>query len=875
MHLWKGAFIESTVCCLLCLACSAKAATLTDFLELKHVARASLSGGASAFEGSSSGLGLADILMPLSASNMHNLFSNFDAKVGQEGSYGLSAGLGFREVRVGGIIGLYTFADFSKTTLNHDAIVFNPGLEWLGHTVDFHLNAYVPANRQTSLIKYGPNHRTVTQTISHFNSRQEYSYTSSYFEAVGPGADVILGNTFANFHYVRPYIGAYYYSPEKMHTIDGVQGGINIPMTSRLTLKLADSYDNVHHNTVFLGLTLQLGGVSPTAKTNLSDRLSDEIPRHLGTLNTGSFIPSERAWFKTSQDVLTRDNVWFFSGTAGDTSFVTPMSCTYEHPCYSTQFNQANLNLISQYTLDPKLYLEQGLFDISANNHYLFILSGQSIYGRTLAFRAPAPLGNQPIINGTLELQGNNTLANLTLDGTSARQPIGIVAGHALSPVSTLAINAVEVRNFTGNNTRAGYGMNLVGTNIRVTNSRVNNIGSGVNIDEPLVGQVYGIAGQNVGDGYFNLVGNTVEALSTTDAQEYHALYGISVINEQSGSMTIAKNTITDFNPTINTAMYGLWGENQTVGLINFNQNTLANLTGALNGGQNQSLYGLMVFNNGQGHVVVRNNAIANLVSGNATNSTTTNGININNQVGSARIESNTITALLGGSSQTDEVNGINLANYGGQAYVNNNIVDNIAAGDGLTEGGVASGIQLSQIYGTLTAQANTIINVSGGNNAIGGNAMGIQARGEFGGRIRLIQNTINQVAGGNGGGIGGNGIGIFALNDYNDGLDNTTMLIAQNNVSAIYGGTGNNIGSDAVGIEAINSGDNVAINNNTITLVQGGNSNERGGNAFGIYGYQFYSDIFETNNSVDNVAAGQGTIIGFEEDIRITYPPF
>ncbi|WP_419421527.1 hypothetical protein ACNVED_16580 (plasmid) [Legionella sp. D16C41] len=875
MRLWKEAFIESTVCCLLCLSCSAKAAVLADILEPKRATRASLSGGVGAFEGSSAGLGLADVLIPLNASNVHNLFSNFDIKAGQEGSYGLSAGLGFRELRFDGIAGLYMFADYSKTTLNKEAMVFNPGFEWLNNTLDFHINGYVPANQQKSLVNYGPNRRTLTQTLSRFDVRKEYTYTSSYFEAIGPGADVILGNTFANFYFVRPYIGAYYYAPEKMNTIQGVQGGVDIPLTSRLTLKFADSYDNVHHNTAFLGLTLQLGGVGQFAKTTLSDRLSDEIPRHLGTLNTGSFIPSERAWLQTSSEVLTKNNVWFFSSTAGDTSLVTPMSCTYEHPCYSTQFNQINLNLISQYTVNPKIYLEQGLFDISANNHYLFILPGQSIYGRTRAFAAPAPFGNQPIINGTFDLQGNNILANLTLDGRGTLQPIGIVAGNAFRPVSNLFINTVEVRNFAGNNVSAGYGMKIIGTNIQINNSQVNNIESGVNVDEPLVGQVFGIAGLNTGIGYFNIINNTVESISTNDAAQYHALFGLHVENAATGSITVADNTVTNFNPAINAAMYGIWGENQTTGALNFNRNTVTNLRGALHGGENQSLYGLMVFNNGLGNVAVRNNTLSNLVSGNASISTTTIGITVNNQLGVARIENNAINNILGGISQTDEVDGINLANYGGQVQVNNNVIDTISAGSGINEGGIASGIQLFQSHGNLVAQANTITHISGGANAIGGNAMGIQAHGVFDGTMSLIQNTISQITGGNGGGIGGNGLGIFAHNDYSDENGNTAMLISGNNVSVIYGGTGTNIGGDAVGIEAINSGGDVHINNNTVNLVQGGNGNDKGGNAFGIYGYQYYSPIFESNNSVSNVVAGSGTIMGVDEDIRITFPPF
>ncbi|HHF7376100.1 beta strand repeat-containing protein [Legionella bozemanae] len=867
---YKSRMVIASICLLLDKS-NAFAQSLMFFPNTENSSRLTTTGGFNYFQNSTNGNGFADYLLPLNKRNNSLLFTNLDIKIGQQESKSGSAGLGYRYLNTQSIVGAYLFTDVNNTIFNKTFTTLNPGIEWRSKSVDFHVNAYVPVTNRIKLLSSERNQ------ITSFQSRRQITTTQLFYEAVGAGGDMSIGKQFSHLRQSRAYVGGYYYSPQQMKAIKGMQAGVDIPIMNQVVLNVADSYDNNLHNTFFLGVSIQFGGVSPLNQNRLEDHFSDAIPRHLGTLNTGSSIPSETAWIEKKSETQF-NNIWFFNGASSGSSNITPDSCTFEHPCSSTQLNQNSINNINKWAPGANLYLETGTYDISPDNNQLFVLGGQSFFGRTYQFAAPAPFGAQPLLNGSLVLQGNNTIANIALAGTGTQQTAGVVAGRMTQAVSNININSVSISDFRGNTEDAGYGITAYGTDINIDNALIENIQGGTNPELINTNAAYGIRATNSASGQIDIRNTSIQNIYNNNSGVINAAYGINVENNGNGVITAENNFINHLTLSPNEALYGIYSLNNGVGGIYLQNNVMTDFSVSnAPGGMNQAIYGISALNNNLGATLILNNTASNFQTNNASVGTTIYGINAINQQGIIQIDNNKVFHFTGASSDVDVVNGLTIANYGGTARVSGNLIDNITAGFGGSIGGTAQGINLFQIYGNSIIANNQVSRVTAGNNAWGGDAQGIYAVNDsdytgVGGVISLIDNRVSEIYAGNGSNIGGTAIGISTDNRSGN------LLIDRNTVAQVRGGTGEGIGGSAMGIYSLNQGSEVSISNSQVTNIQGGNSDPIfgvGGDAYGIYGYYYFgSDIIESDNFVSNVTSGQGGAAGIEGTIVITSPP-
>ncbi|ASQ45046.1 hypothetical protein clem_02420 [Legionella clemsonensis] len=208
-----------------------------------------------------------------------------------------------------------------------------------------------------------------------------------------------------------------------------------MPLNQYFTVSVRDSYDRVQKNTALLTLRLTLGGIAKSEQPNIHERLLDPIPRHLGTWNTGAGIPTQQAYVNTGVQVLTRDNIWFFSSSGAPFVAANGLSnCTFENKCNSTSFNQLTLDAIDSFSPNANFYLGPATYGTlnsvsSMRSHTTALLStlslneGQSIYGRNGDYKARQ---NETII-GSLILSGNDTIDSVTLLNNNGENLAGLI----------------------------------------------------------------------------------------------------------------------------------------------------------------------------------------------------------------------------------------------------------------------------------------------------------------------------------------------------------------------------------------------------------------------------------------------------------------
>lgn len=261
-------------------------------------------------------LGLADIMIPLLGNQQGNLYTDIQAKVGDDHAWMGSIGLGSRQViHNADIFGAYIFIDHNQTRNKKQFWVLSPGIEVLGQYWNFHGNAYIPVGRKKVLIntvsgaELGLNAQTVT-----FSGHQQFDQLFNYYEKIGTGIDAEVGYIFPQLQKLAIYAGGYYFNLTHHAAIRGVEVRTEFPLSKYATLLANDSYDNHAHNTLQVGIRFSFGAMPTTHAVtyDIHQHLLDPISRNLGTLHTGSGIPSVKVR-KKGPRVLVRDNIWFFT----------------------------------------------------------------------------------------------------------------------------------------------------------------------------------------------------------------------------------------------------------------------------------------------------------------------------------------------------------------------------------------------------------------------------------------------------------------------------------------------------------------------------------------------------------------------------------
>lgn len=401
--------------------------------------------------------GSGDGMVPLWGNPNQILFGDIQGKYGSHSAWLLSAGLGERKIiKKDTILGAYLFDDVNRTPFGSQFNVLSPGVEFMTIHWDGHLNGYFPTGEQSKLKGLFTGQQLGMNNSYFYSGHSEYENLFDSLENVGPGADLEIGRTFYALNRTRFFLGGYHFSPRNVSNVNGIEGGIEVPMHFKgASLEFRDSYDNIEHNTFLVTLRATFGGPDKTGTPNIHQRMLDRIPRHLGNLNNGDGIPSQVKAINTGSTTLIKNNLWFFNpatstsaagpasthiastNTAGDNTPITNQSCTYEHPCMG--LSQADINGINAIAPNATFYIDSGTYNnMNVGNGFSFY-NGQNIFGRTNNFAMAASGSNRPLLNDTVFLNGNNTFQDMSVNGNSAVNVGSVDNGNGINSNDAIA----------------------------------------------------------------------------------------------------------------------------------------------------------------------------------------------------------------------------------------------------------------------------------------------------------------------------------------------------------------------------------------------------------------------------------------------------
>jgi hypothetical protein len=578
-------------------------------------------------------------MVPVFSSAENVSFVDLIAKGGDGLGRLLSIGIGHRTIFSESYIGgAYFFIDNNKLTEGVSASSLHPGAEIITNNWDFHLNAYIPLNNNKLTHS--------DENITIFSNHQEYLGTFNQYNQFAKGLDAIVGRRIPAFRNSRVYGAGYYYDYKSASHINGVEVGLQTPITDYVSILARDSYDNFNKNQFSIGISITFGGVPEKNKTRVEDHLLDPVQHYSGTLNTGTGTPVQ-TYNELLKKTLVRDNIWFFDPASQNT--FNPVNginnCTFEHPCSGTSFTQVNINSIDVLTPNPNLYVNTGIIDFTGT--LLELPNGVNLFGRQNNFHTAGSGNNRPLFNGTFRLDGNNNLNDLRINGSE----ISIVGftNVSRSLVSTSSatgkINIDNVAATASSSTEGATSAEFHGGDILIKNSTLtSNVTGGT--DHFAIGLRNGSS-----TGTITIYNSTINALNTSTNGGFSqgaSFSGSSIVNI-SGSIINATNINGTSTPTV-LSTSGI-RTSDTVNLIINNSTINTDQRGGIrNSAGIQSLSSsVTTINNSTFNVFATqpaNNAYATYVA-NASSVTFNNStLIINNPVGTAARDGNNASTL-------------------------------------------------------------------------------------------------------------------------------------------------------------------------------------------------------------------------------------
>jgi hypothetical protein len=765
-------------------------------------------------------VGLGDGMLPLVGNNNWIFYTDGQGKYATDTNWYGGLGSGVRKVfQNAHILGAYVFFDrseYKNTDLSSSNFwTVNPGIESLGNLWDFRINGYIPISSQDVNVGTVFADQTSPSGTGHTIGHQLFNQMVTTFNDIGPGIDGEIGLLVPGIP-LRTYVGGYHFSIQNSDDINGVSGRLEYAFSHNIAFIAADTYDNQVHNSVEVGLRLTLGGIpDDQSGKDIQRRLMDPIPRNLSTLSQGASVPvvTRQTLVNNGQYFVEIDGIYFFTTTDGMTFDPAQgtNNCTFEHPCSEPSFTQTTVNDINGFTPNAKLFFSPGTY--SDFGGQISINGGQSLFGRTPDYSAPAQGNERALFLGGMSLlSGNNQLDSIRIlnsatDNTGAGSQL-IALNIQNAPNVTLSNDDIqaqvtETANLTGNN---------LATGIYANNSQVlvqsSSIGATALVEgnDSQANMATGIGGNSVNGGNANFSNNTF-ALSDSTV---------------SATGTVAGNNA---------------GINYVTGIGGNSFNSTANFTG--------NTFTLSNTNVTDTATVGGSNSGVNFVT----------GIGGNSAGGSSVFTGNTFTLTDSTVSSTAIVE-------------EDNTRDNFAAGIGgnnVNQGGFVSFndnnfmLSNSSVSGTASVGGNNTTNFATG---IGGNAENGTA--DFiGNTFTLTSSNVSgtaSVGGDNNGNNIADGIGGNATAGTSD-FSNNTFTISDSilNATALVSGI-NNGNNQATGVNVDGAGNTVTIDPSTINVLAQVVGNNAGTNTATGLNVGTASTIDISNSTVNVTAQANGT---------------
>lgn len=522
--------------------------------------------------------GEVDGMIPVLGNSNQIVFGDINARYGDNHAWFTSVGAGLRQiVKNDMILGAYLFGDYNKTLYRNYYTVMNPGLEYLSTTWDGHVNGYFLLGTKTHFMSTVPGSQIGVFTDTYFAGHNEYDSLYNIIEDAGNGVDAQIGRTFSSLNKTRAFTGAYFFAPKYTSNITGVQVGFETPIKHKwASLEVRDSYDNINHNTFTLTLWFTMGGIPQTDTNTLSSHMLDRVQRHLGTLNTGDGIPSEKSAINTGTSGVVRNNIWFFNVNGAPTTVQGFQSCTYEHPC--SGLAQTQIDAINTLANNANFYFTPGTYNNPAVGAGFNFYNGQNLFGRTTDYTQPASASNLPVINDSITLNGNNSVNNLgivansELTINSSGMLIQFQSGILVSESATgiVNINNSNVSSIAAVLNAAGVINNSAAVTVNLNNSA---------ISSSIVDRAGGIAigAGNVSSGNINVNSSTVNVSQSNTVNNFDIAFG--VVNNENGIVNINNSTISV--DALNGGLAASVLNNSTVGsgTINISNSTMSTMS--------------------------------------------------------------------------------------------------------------------------------------------------------------------------------------------------------------------------------------------------------------------------------------------------------
>lgn len=638
-------------------------------------------------------------------------------------------------------------------------------------------------------------------------------------EKAGSGADTEVGYTFHQLNNTQIHGGIYYFkysntlnfgSSHNINNIRGAETRLEVPINPNWSITVESSYDNYQHATIMGGLRFDLFASSPTNAYDMGRHMTDPIPRNLGTLKTGSGIPTIKV--KRSDFFLIRDNIYFFTSQGGSV-FVDPsQSGTFENPLRNDQFSQSVVNQIGN---NANLYFNSGNYVINGAgippNASINLPLGDSIYGRSMDYKSSAIGDARPMLLGRINLlEGNNTIDSIQLINSETHTGNTHLNLIALSiqnaPNVFLCNDNINATATVNGDLQAGFSNTATGIN--ANNSQVLIENSSISANAVVNGTINQAGSVLFGSNFAaGIGGNATPATSA---------------NFTGNSFTILNSTV-----------------NGSVSAVDVNGDSFAtgigNAAGDTGGMANFSGNSFLISNS-----TISSNAASNMI-GISTGDSAAIGIGNSRHFGTADFTNNTFTI------QNSHINS-NTSTIGNNGGVNS------AIGIGSWGNVNFTGNNFNLTSSTLTSSTAMI----GGDNALVGinEAIGI-GNVEFGTSFsnnifNLTNSNVNSTASVLGSNLSG-GFENLAV-----GIGNISSTAFDNNTF--------NLASSAVSANATLGIDNSSVNNGNEAIGIGGFSDTSfAGNTFNLTNNSSVSAVGSVggNNNSFNIVTGIGDILG------------
>lgn len=383
-----------------------------------------------------------DVLLPLLSNCDNILYVDAQGDYARDQGNFAGIGLGARKViNNAAVIGGYLFLDRDESKNNNFFTILSPGVEAFFPSWDVRATGYFPVQRHSKSFLYFPSQFGNFSFIT-FSGHTQFEPLFSLNEDAGRGGDAEIGYTFHRLHNTQLHGGVYYFNynhhAQRILTtknVTGFEGRLEVPVNPMWALTAMGTYDNYQHGTIVGGLRFNFLGSRKLC--DLRYYMIEPVPRNMAGLHTGSGIPIVNTIRQVGGEgtgpgpgpapIPVRDNIYFYTSTGGSAFVDRQTSGTADNPLSADQFTDPVINAIGPnafYYFNPGSYPIGG----SGTNGQVNLLLGDSLFGRTVGWQAPASGAQRAQLLGGINIlagSGNNKLDSVQILNNAVNPALG------------------------------------------------------------------------------------------------------------------------------------------------------------------------------------------------------------------------------------------------------------------------------------------------------------------------------------------------------------------------------------------------------------------------------------------------------------------